>query len=192
MNNWSSLKSIFPNGEGTERNVPVPSVEVKVNPDDNKSNAVVSVGSLNGNEEGSIDMTSVDLHQSIDGILLETKTATDNLFAQYNQGRKENLENFQVTHENQATIMENQKTASTSQDLLHQKMDYLVLTTPNGRNYLDRLKKGSEKKKRASQKKSKAPSSKPVVRGMDKHVKQQSRSTKVGAEAKKRDGRVIA
>ena len=187
----TTFQSLLPNGDGTERNVPISSVEVKV-PDDNKSNAVVSVGSLNGNEEGSIDTTSVDHLDQLDRILLKTKAASDNLIAQFNQGRKENLENFKLTHENQASIMENQKTASTSLDFLNQKMDFLMLATPNGRNHLDRLKKESEKKRRASQKRSKAPSSKPVVRGMDRHVKQQSQSTKDKAEAKKRDGRFLA
>ena len=170
--------------------MPVSSVEVKVN-DDNKSNAVVSVASLNGNEEGSIDtanltidMANLNLDQLTDNILLGTKAATDRLFA---EGRKENLKNFQVTHANQATIMENQKVTS-------EKLDYLLAhATPNGKNYLNRLKKESERKKRASQKKSNVPSSAPVVRGMDKHVKQQSQSTKKQAEAKKRDGgRILA
>ena len=188
---FSTIQSYLPNGEGSERNrVPVPSVEVNVNPDDNKSNAFVSVCSLNGNEEGSISMANLDLDQWTDNLLLETKAATDKLIA---EGQKENLQNFQITHENQATIMENQKDASDSQALLHDKMDYLVThATPNGKNYLNRLKKESEKKMRASQKKSTVPSSKPVVRGMDKHVKQRSQSTKEQAEAKKRDGRVLA
>ena len=181
----NTFQSLLANGEETE-NVPIPSVEV------NQSNAVVSVGSLNGNDEGSIDMTILDLEQLTEGIFLKTKAASDNLVAQINQGRKENRENFQLTHDNQAAIMENQKTASTSLDFLNQKMDILMLATPNGRKHLDRLKKESEKKRRASQKRSKPPSTKPVVRGMDRHVKQQSQSTKDKAEAKKRDGRVLA
>lgn len=179
-------KSLLPNGEESERNVPVSSIEVS------KSNAVVSVGSLNGNEEGSID-TSSDAEKSAfdcawaNKLLSETKANAEEQIALIAQGQKENLQNFQVTHKNQAAIMENQKVTS-------EKLDYLLThATPNGKNYLNRLKKESEKKKRASQKKSNVPSSTPVVRGMDKHVKQQSQSTKAKAEAKKRDGgRILA
>jgi hypothetical protein len=56
-------------------------------------NAVVSVGSLNGNEEGSIDMTRVDLEQLTDGILLKTKAATDKLFAEHRARRKRSTVN---------------------------------------------------------------------------------------------------
>jgi len=54
-------------------------------------NAVVSVGSLNGNEEGSIDMTSVDLQ--LEEILLKTKAATDKLFAEHRARRKRSTVN---------------------------------------------------------------------------------------------------